>query len=228
MLRPTIHWLLLSASFLLNGCTSGAGAWFDVSKTGIAGIQFPTPQFDSRYRYLQVGVAGQKIYLILGYVQPHPMGDIDVWYSGSGEVIKIQNGRVVGTAGLPVDWREVRLPQLPAWQVVSAEGISFQREVDLMPGYRFGRVHHLHLRRISAPQSTPGRHWPASASSSLQWFEEGNASDGSDALPPSRYAVDLSQPMAQVVYSEQCLSKDLCLTFEPVPPARVAQNTALN
>jgi hypothetical protein len=55
----------------------------------------------------------------------------------------------------------------------------------------------------------------------LTWFEETAASGGfrlpgtaSDALPPARYAVDLSGGQETVVYAEQCLVADFCFTWQ--------------
>ena len=201
---------------VLAGCTTGSGAWLETLRAASAGEDSAAPRLDPRLTYLRLGNAGHHAYLALGYLDAHPGGEVYVWYSAAGEVIKLQNGRIVGTAGLPVDWREVRLPRLPAWQDIPAEGLRYQREIDRMPGYRYGRVQTLLLRPVPAVQNVTLRH---AQPAQLRWFEEVELGDAAQRLPTARYAVDLSRLPGQVVYSEQCLSATLCFTFEPWPVA---------
>jgi hypothetical protein len=84
-----------------------------------------------------------------------------------------------------------------------------------MPGYRYGVTEQLIVRRVAAPPSPPIRGVDSSA---LTWFEErvDPQRDGAKdlMLPPSRYAVDLRGKVELVVYGEQCLSSDLCFTWQ--------------
>lgn len=201
---------------LLAACTTGSGALTETLRAASAGEDGAEPRLNPRLTYLRLGNAGHHAYLALGYLDAHPGGAVYVWYSAAGEVVKLQNGRLVGTAGLPVDWREVRLPPLPAWQDIPAEGLRYQREIDRMPGYRFGRVQTLLLRPVPPAQNVTLRH---AQPAQLRWFEEVELGEGGERLPPARYAVDLSRLPGQVVYSEQCLSATLCFSFEPWPVA---------
>ena len=57
----------------------------------------------------QNGLARKDVaFLVLGYVDTSSDGPVEVWYSGSGEVVRMRHGRVVGTTGLSTDWRAVR------------------------------------------------------------------------------------------------------------------------
>lgn len=68
---------------------------------------------------------------MLGYVDAYPQGDVEIWYSAQCEVLRLQNGRLVGAVGLPVEWRRVTYPQIsPAWPAVSPEGTRFSRVRD--------------------------------------------------------------------------------------------------
>ena len=205
---------LAASAGSITGCTTGSGAWLESLRAASAGEDTAEPRLDPRLTYLRLGNGDHHAYLALGYVDARPGGEVQVWYSAAGEVIKLQNGRIVGTAGLPVDWRAVRLPPLPAWQDIPAAGLRYQREIDLMPGYRYGRVQTLQLRPLPPVQNVALRH---AQPAQLRWFEEVDLSDGADRLPPARYAVDLSRLPGQVVYSEQCLSPALCFSFELWP-----------
>lgn len=145
----------------------------------------------------------------------------EVYYSANGEVIKLRDGRLVGSAGLPVDWREVRQASPPDWLTLArgrssaSEPSNYARERDVMPGYRYGLREAMTVRGIPAlPRSVAGIR-----GDSLSWFEESSRSlDAAAALPPARFAVLVSSADARVLYSEQCLSAGVCLSFETWPP----------
>lgn len=174
------------------------------------------------YRYLRVDVAGRApAFLVLGYVDPHPLGDIEVWYSSRQEVIKTQNGRIVGTAGLEIDWRNVRfLPPPPAWTPPASPEIRYQRLRDEMPGYRYAVADHIvfqawtGLPPIALPASLP-----AGLARTYTWFRESIVNTHSDdaPLPPAWYAWGTHRGLPTVVYSEQCLSATFCLRLQRWP-----------
>ena len=106
---------LLVFLFGLSGCASGSSSVVDIfssvlgDKFGISQKQTLGVTTNPAYRYLRVQAEGSApAFLVLGYVDAHPQGDIEVWYSSKKEVIKTQNGRIVGTAGLEVDWHGVQ------------------------------------------------------------------------------------------------------------------------
>lgn len=204
----------LSLLVLVVGCTSGADAFRDSFRGLLPGGEADVPQLKPDLSYLRLGNAGRYAYLGLGYTEAHPAGEIDVWYSAAGEVIKLQGGRVVGTAGLVPDWRAVRLAPLPDWRHIPAAGLSYTREIDQMPGYRFGIRQSLVLRSIPAPTDVS---LPRAQPAELSWFEEAQVGASADPLPPVRFAVDLRQTPPRVLYSEQCLTPSLCFSFEPWP-----------
>jgi hypothetical protein len=199
-------------------CTSGSSALVESTRffRGPAPVQ---PQFDPRFQYLRTTVADRTVWLVLGYRDPDPLGEIEVWYSAAGETIKLQRGRVSATAGLQSDWRAVRAPAAPGWPAAmeaAARGttLEYVRQRDTMPGYRHGVVDRVHVRAVPEPLPLPTAR--GFAADSLQWFEErAQATDGSSALPPALFAIQRST--AQPVFSRQCLAPGQCLTFETWP-----------
>jgi hypothetical protein len=145
-------------------------------------------------------------------------------------VLRLQNGRLVGAVGLTTEWRDVFLPELPSWSALARGDQAFRwtRTRDVMPGYRFGVKDALSLRVVAESKRSellgldPQR---------LTWFEEtvesaqvarfagifssGVAADA--ALPPARYAVDFRDGQETVVYGEQCLTSELCFTWQRWP-----------
>jgi hypothetical protein len=171
------------------------------------------------FRYLRVTFRGRVLRLALGYNDPDTRGPLEVWYSTDGEVVKLLNGRLVGVVGAPWEWHSVVLPaELPAWSDVarSKEGVRLERVRDVMPGYRYGIREILALRPISAPRFTRLR---GLDEDKLLWFEErieGYPAE-EDQLAPARYAVDIRGGQEVVVYAEQCIVRDFCMTWQRWP-----------
>jgi hypothetical protein len=181
------------------------------------------PPLRADRQYLRVSVQGRASLLVLGSLdRSAPAGSIESWFSATGEILRLQHGRVVGTAGLLTDWRAVRISGAPRWGEIELPARRYERERDQMPGYRYGLRETLDLQPIDAVRDSalkdidPGR---------LQWFEESShaLTPGMPDLAPARYAVQGHGREAMVVYGEQCLDRDLCLAWQrwPAgPPAR--------
>jgi Group 4 capsule polysaccharide lipoprotein gfcB, YjbF len=165
---------------------------------------------DLRYRYLRLELQGYPpALLVLGYVDAHPLGPVEVWYSAQREVLKTQHGRIVATVGLPVDWSGVRYAVAPpAWDAVPAQGVAYTRYRDQMPGYRYGIAEQLHLAPTLAPTLAPA------TAQGYQWFVERSAGG---QLPDAWFAWGRHRGAWDVVYSHQCLSPDFCLRLQRWP-----------
>lgn len=165
-------------------------------------------------RYLRVSVQGRSALLVLGFEEPLAAGPIQTWYSSEGEVLRLQNGRIVGTAGMSVDWRQVQHTPFPVWaEIGNTEGVSFERLRDEMPGYRYGIVESLRIRAIAPPSNAQLVGLPPEA---LQWYEERVVGH---RQATGRYGVRVQDGLMTVVYGEQCLAADFCLAWQTWPPA---------
>jgi hypothetical protein len=208
----------------LTGCTARLQNSTDavlrlLSKPSNANV---ATQLDPSYKYLRVSVFGQTGFLALGYTDAHPMGSIDVWYSSDYRVLRIQNGYIVGISGTPVEWRQVIFSTKPHWPT---GGITtkFTRTRDVMPGYKFGITDQLTLTEIVAPKTSnyaTNPHIPPIEG--LQWFE---ATDASQAITPSRFAVATINNTPTAVYGEQCFAEDFCITWQTWPLTPLGQVT---
>jgi hypothetical protein len=182
-------------------------------------------KLNPQYRYLRVQVEGHAAALmVLGYIDPHPQGDIEVWYSGNGEVIRIQNGRIVATSGLPIDWRAVRLSiPPPAWTAVPAEGAVYQRSRDEMPLHRYAITERLKLARLAGvPPAVSTSPLPQAQAHAATWFREDTLSSTGEPVPPAWFAWGQYLGQGAVVYSYQCLSGSFCLRLMPWPVQEIA------
>jgi len=187
----------------------------------------PDARLNPAFRYLRVTIDGRVAFLALGSEDKHPQGPVEVWFSGQREVVRLQNGRIVGVAGLTTEWRNVVLPEMPSWSAVAVakQPVQWVRMRDVMPGYRFGVRDELSLRPILVPQKSALQ---GVDPKSFSWFEEQVRSDSRSTifaslasempLPPARYAVDLRDGKEVVVYGEQCLAAELCFTWQRWKP----------
>ena len=172
-------------------------------------------QLDPNLRYLRVSVRGRTALMVLGYLEPHEEGAIETWYSAPGEYIRLQNGRVVGTAGLETDWRAVRNVSLPAWKDMAGRtAVVYRRERDEMPGYRFGIAETVSVYPVRVPNNAKLKRLSPEG---LQWYEEA-VLGASNGLPSGRFALTTQNAELRVIYGEQCLSREFCFAWQTWPP----------
>jgi hypothetical protein len=179
-------------------------------------------RLNPQLRYLRIDVAGRPpALLVLGYLDPHPEGEVEVWYSSQGEVLKTRHGRIIGTAGLELDWRRVAMtPAAPAWQEVTVSGHRYRRLRDEMPGYRQNIVSDVVVTRWKGlPDTALAASLPPERARRYQWFreEEANSSPG-NPLPAAWYGWGRYNGHAAIVFSQQCLSATFCLSLQRWPP----------
>ncbi len=210
----------------LFGCASSDAPWIEIL-TAAASQQLGhkedaslTAKLNPAYRYLRVQAQGQPAALmVLGYVDPDPLGDIQVWYSSQREVIKLQNGRIVSTTALKTNWRAVRFSVVPpAWSDVLPEGSFYSRLRDEMPGHRYGLSDRLHLKPETALAGIALPVWLShEQANTYRWFSETTLNSGEPSLPASLFAWGAYRGQLTVVYSQQCLSPAYCLTLQLWP-----------
>ena len=178
---------------------------------------------DLRFGYLRVQVGGfPPGLLVLGYVDPHPSGEIEVWYSGSQEALRLQNGRIVGITGALHDWQSVQLkPTPPNWKDLGAQPARYERRRDVMPGYRYGV---LETMRMESLPGLPGTELlaslPLAKAQTYRWYRESAeplAGQRAKALPDAWFAWGRHRGVDTIVYSEQCLAPDFCLKLQRWP-----------
>lgn len=222
-------------SVLLAGCASGGllsdvtGAlWQEQFGSGVDAVT--SAPLNPAYRYLRVQIPGRlAALLVLGYVDADAQGDIEVWYSARQEVIKLQNGRIIGTAGLELDWRSVRFsPAAPPWGLAASQANTFTRVRDEMPGYRYALSDQIVLASALgvSPMTLPAS-LPPELAQQYTWVREAHVvassgAPGQAGLPDSWYALEKLQDGWRVAYSYQCLSAQYCLSLQRWPIQKAA------
>jgi group 4 capsule polysaccharide lipoprotein GfcB/YjbF len=212
--------VLLSLVAALEGCATGTDAIVQTMQSVVGrGRGTEDAKLNPNFRYLRVTIGGRVVLLALGYLEPHPQGTIEVWYSAEREVVRLQNGRLVGASGLTTEWRNVVLPEFPDWPTLASGGapLRWSRIRDVMPGYRYGLRDSLALSVIAPPAKSALQELDPNQ---LIWFEERLANEAlpGTSLPTARYAVQLAGGV--VVYGEQCLAPQFCFTWQRWPAGK--------
>lgn len=181
------------------------------------GLDVAAVRLNPDLNYLRVTLNGRSALMVLGYVDGTSDGDIETWYGSEGNVIRLKNGRIFSTKGLEVDWRAVRYSPLPSWsdalQHAAEKPLTYERERDVMPGYRFGIRDTLSLNAAPAPTDSGLAGLPAE---DLTWFEERTVGSSNDRLP-AKFAVQQRNGTATVIYSEACLAPHYCFSWQYWP-----------
>jgi hypothetical protein len=205
--------LILLTVFLISACSAPVRAVTDYIqfKQGSRVSAIAKSPLNPAYKYLLVTVDGKSFLMARGAIESSSDGPVEVWYSGNREVLKIQNGRIISATGTPVEWSNVLLSGQPEWSKVSSV-TTMKRRRDVMPGYHFGITDSLSIFPVVTPSHSA---FYGPMPSDVHWFKETYA--GPEALPASRYAVRIIGSSTEVIYSEQCLSKSLCFSWQRWP-----------
>lgn len=223
----SLRMLFTSILFLLTlaGCSS-----FD-SNPVVRTLRHAAPgsseaereKFDPEFNYLRVEAGDNVIFMASDAPLIDKADAVEIWYSAGREVLRLQNGRLLAAVGLHTEWRGVVVRGLPAWsEILRAEQpVRWSRFRDVMPGYRYGVHDALVLRRVPPPGDS---NLKVIDPHSLTWFEERFDTQSTDTdsrwheeLPPARYALDTRNAGETVVYGEQCLSAELCFSWQRWP-----------
>lgn len=211
---------------LFAGCTLNT-----TQQTLVASLQGKLrPAVDSaplnpNYRYLRVELDGfDPALLVLGNLDPGNEGAVEVWFASTGEVLKTQQGRIVGTVGLPTDWSSVNYPTAPvAWSSGMAQESAYERVRSVLPSYRFGVTESVVV--TSVPQSGVAQLPPVLFGGGLRktdaakyrWYKEQAAGVVGPDLPAAWFALGRRDGREMVVFSRQCLAIDLCMNLQLWP-----------
>ena len=183
-------------------------------------VRPPAPKssnFDPTFAYLRVTRGKHTGHLWRGSVEKSEHGTIEVYYSASGEVVRLLNGRIVGAVGLTAEWRQVSTAA-PEWRrlLKEAQPVRYVRTRDVMPGYRSGVRDELIVQAVPVPERRTALQVLDPAS--LTWFEERFAAAertrSPETLPPALVAVETTASGATAVYGEQCLAPEFCFTWQ--------------
>lgn len=181
-----------------------------------AAYEGPNRNFESVPRnpaliYMQVEVPGAASLTVLGYQYPN---NVQVWYSGKGEVVRLQGNRLLDTSGLNVNLANVQYTP-------SAQAQLTRMQFDVPELGLFNASATLQLQPTQPPTSDLAKQ--ASTANGLFWYTEstvGQLPAALTGLPPAVYgfaqALPEGTPASQLplaVYGKQCLAPTYCLEW---------------
>ena len=209
--RRSVFLIIFCTSTLLLSCKSTELSW-QILKAQIDGkeqILNPT------YEYLLTHYEGRKVHLALGYREFVNDHIVEYWYSGAGEMLEISDGRVKKALGMIVEIRGNQ-GDPPLWASFSElhQSQTWRRKIDLMPGYRFG-VEETITTRLLKKNETPLFEKKRTFPRNTNWFLEVVTSQNIQGQQ-EQYQQIFAVNKNQVIYSEQCLHKSMCMSFQPV------------
>jgi len=227
---------------IIQGCTTASDAAFQTFKSAFQNTSSQINQaiLNPEFRYLRVNIAGLDALMVKGYLDKDRNGEIEIWYSSDGSVMRFQQGRYLGSVGLDTNWQNVSFKNPPRLeQIVSyfdrpnpSPKISSVNAFYPTEQYFYSRNHTLIPARktildesISAsvsrntPQLIPKNFLPYLQSKELIWVTEQTSQSISDkkSSPISWYGFQKTNNQYSLVVGQQCLTMDFCITWMPWP-----------
>lgn len=210
---------------LMQGCQSTNPMLDTFSRVFPAPVQFANlaPGFE----YLWVSVDGKASVMALGARETRGTAEHEHWYTGQGEMLYLVNGRVHQALGFTQELRQ-QTGAPPAWDSFAAQlmpmnmkdqvsapphatkDVVWTRQLDVMPGYRFGVQETVVSRTVAEPAR-----WPEGVPAHAQWVADEVQGKKTNGLPWV-YAQRFALVNNRVVYSEQCLAPAVCLKLRPL------------
>lgn len=223
---------------ILSGCAgSDSNVVYDTFKLGISNpntIIDETP-LNPKYSYLKVDANGQPALLVLGY-QDRKKNDLqNVWYSAFKEVIEINGGRLVSTAGLDVNWTKVVLYDAPSLSeaLLTNQNVVSKRTPQLrytrlrttMPRYQVNIRETVVMKALNeVPDDAPKVLRSPVNGVGIRWVEEIvliPANNQNPSIKPLRaiYAIDIKTN--EVVFGKQYLTPEYYVSWLSWPYPRI-------
>lgn len=197
--------LCLTACAGFNPVTDTAGYFFQSS------VSAQEKRYVPGFEYLEVEWQGRKSAMALGYRSLNSAQTDEHWYTSQGEMLKLQNGRIVQVLGMTREVRRLSTNTPPWTNLISHKlPVVWSQTKDVMPDYRFGLQEFVITQQMnptSAEQSLikGATHWIA---------EEIKSKDatGKTWIYQQKFALANDR----VIYSEQCIARDMCFKLKPL------------
>jgi hypothetical protein len=229
-----LHGMRIASILIVPLCLLGcAGAKQTlIYETFKKGFENPNSVIDQTalnpsYRYLKVDVNNLPALLVLGYEDTTPNGVVSTWYSAFKEVVQIQNGRLISTQGLELNWSDVSLQDAPALSKVALmdpsvtskkkPALRYQRIRTVMPSYRANIEETVEIKPLElAPSDAPKILLQGNETQLIRWVEETVVMQTNVRTPyldPVRAVYAINTKTAQVIYGRQCLAVQFCVSW---------------
>lgn len=165
----------------------------------------PSPALVSGFEYLEVTVGSHRTVMALGSRVQREGAWLEQWFSGQGEMLELRDGRIHRALGMTHEVRDTRATP-PAWGAPASTPTAWSRQRQVMPGYQV-RLDEVRSLDLSASAASPleDAHW-------VQEDVHTRLLGGQSWHYTERFALR----EGRVVYSQQCIHPELCLTLRPL------------
>jgi hypothetical protein len=226
----------------LQSCTSVSDGALETAKSAFTNTSKLIEQTSLNYQlsYLRVNVSGLDALLVKGYIDKDSNGSIDVWYASDGSILRLQEGRYLGSIGFDNNWQNVSYQNTPNFNKIVAEfdrpnpSPKLSSVSDFYPSeqYYFSRSHSempsyktVINEKFSAsvskdvPSNIPKSMKSYLSGKNLIWVTEQNSQSSSEKLSnvQSWYGFEKSSNQYELVIGQQCLTTSFCITWMPWP-----------
>ncbi len=163
------------------------------------------------FEYLEVEWQGRKSAMALGYRSISGTQTDEHWYTSQGEMLKLQNGRIVQVLGMTREVRRIST-NMPLWTDLTSRKLpaAWSQTKDVMPGYRFGLQEFVISQQIE-PTSTEHSLSQVATHLIAEQIKSKDAS-GKTWIYKQKFVLANNA----VVYSEQCVAHDMCFKLRPL------------
>lgn len=193
---------LLAACQGFNASTDTLGVVFS------SALNSSTATYSPGFEYIEVEFDGKKTSLALGYRAFNGQDIEEYWYSGTGEMLALRNGRLFQVMGMTNEVRQTSR-EVPSWSQFQANQLplTWMRTRDVQPGYRYGVDEYVtsEVRQNKRSESEQTQTWVVERVSS-------KAADGR----VWRYKERFQLIHGVVVFSEQCIAPQMCFKLKPL------------
>jgi hypothetical protein len=176
-------------------------------------VSTPRLQRDPKYDYLALDMDGRQGQMALGYRNVVNGVVTEHWYT-SGEMLQMVNGRVDKALGMTQEIRRNKGTP-PSWQALaeSDQAINWVRQLDLLPGYRYGTEEVVVSRKLTKQE------YPLSSFrlGDVDFWVRDDVESTNAQGQQWHYVQLFAIYRNRVVYSEQCISEKMCMRFTFIP-----------
>ncbi len=243
-LRYLCVFLSIIFTLSLSGCAGEKQTLiWDTFKLGVQGNDglIDKAELNPNFRYMRVEVNGRPALMVLGYENTLVGNQHQTWYSSAKEMLQLENGRLVGTGGLDVNWTDVFLMDAPAInspalfpndgkenvKIGRNPKVFFFRTRSLMPQYVVNIREAVVMQGLnSAPDDVPKLLRDPAIDDNLKWVQETIVlQPNNPSVPTLRAIYAYEKDTRNIIYGQQCLSEKECLSWLawPYPNERVTR-----
>lgn len=162
------------------------------------------------FRYLWVQAQNQEALLVWVGTESSPQGNVSVWVSADGVVVRLLNGRLIGISEPRRSWQLIRETQSPEGQNPGSYPIRLIQTSDQQPGFQIGIERPVHQVMLAVAPDVLS--WFA-GTPDVRWIEE------KDHMTGKQTAIFALSSNEQTVAGQRCIASDWCVRWQTWPPS---------